>query len=70
VVVHNTHHALAECCRTELQESDPRVDALVASREAACARRDFGEADRRRNLLAAEGIVIQDTPKGPRWRRR
>jgi cysteinyl-tRNA synthetase len=49
--------------------SDPRVDALVAEREAARARRDFAESDRIRAVLAAEGIAIEDTPAGPRWRR-
>ncbi len=53
----------------EAQESDPRIDALVAEREAARKRRDFREADRLRDALAAERIVIEDTPQGPRWKR-
>jgi cysteinyl-tRNA synthetase len=53
----------------ELQESEPRIDALVAEREDARRRRDFREADRIRDLLAAEGVTIEDTPRGPRWRR-
>lgn len=52
------------------QESDPRVDALLAEREAARRRRDFATADRIRTDLEAEGIAIEDTPDGPRWRRR
>jgi len=55
--------------RAERRESDPRIDALVAEREAARRRRDFCEADRLRDALAAEGIVLEDTPAGPRWRR-
>jgi cysteinyl-tRNA synthetase len=51
-------------------ESDPRIDALVAEREEARSRKDWGEADRIREALAAEGVVIEDTPEGPRWRRR
>jgi cysteinyl-tRNA synthetase len=54
----------------EAPESDPRIDALVAEREAARKRRDFREADRIRDELAAEGIAIEDGPQGPRWRRR
>ena len=54
----------------EAQESDPRIDALVAKREEARASRDFAEADRIREALADEGVVIDDTPEGPRWRRR
>ena len=55
--------------RTQLQESDPRIDARVADRERARRDRDFAEADRIRDALAAEGITIEDTKDGPRWRR-
>jgi cysteinyl-tRNA synthetase len=51
-------------------ESDPRIDALVAQREAARGAREFATADRIRKELEAEGIAIEDTPEGPRWRRR
>jgi cysteinyl-tRNA synthetase len=54
----------------DAQESDPRIDGLVAERQAARARRDFAEADRLRDALAAEGIVVDDTPEGPKWRRK
>jgi cysteinyl-tRNA synthetase len=56
--------------RARRQESDPRIDALVVQREEARARRDFAEADRIRDELAAEAIVVEDTPEGPRWRRK
>ena len=49
--------------------SDPRIDALVAEREAARAVRDFEAADRIRDALSAEGVQIIDTPEGVRWRR-
>jgi cysteinyl-tRNA synthetase len=55
--------------RAALQEQDPRIDALVAERLAARARRDFAEADRIRDLLRGEGIEIEDTRDGTRWRR-
>ncbi|HZO09438.1 MAG TPA: DALR domain-containing protein, partial [Myxococcota bacterium] len=55
--------------RAERRESDPRIDALVAEREAARRRRDFAAADRIRGELAAQGIALEDTPTGPRWRR-
>jgi len=55
--------------RSLIAESDPRIDALIAEREAARARRDFAASDRIRDQLAAEGVSIEDTPEGPRWRR-
>jgi len=55
--------------RSQITESDPRIDELLAEREAARARRDFAESDRIRDLLVEEGISIEDTPDGPRWRR-
>lgn len=58
-----------EVPRAAVRESDPRIDAQVAEREAARKRRDFAAADRVRDALAGEGIVIEDTPAGPRWRR-
>ncbi|MBW2231393.1 MAG: cysteine--tRNA ligase [Deltaproteobacteria bacterium] len=51
-------------------ESDPRIDGLVAERQAARAGKDFATADRIRDELDAEGIGIVDTPEGPRWRRK
>jgi len=56
--------------RSQVAESDPRIDALIAEREAARARRDFAASDRIRDELAAEGVSVEDTPEGPRWRRR
>lgn len=50
--------------------SDPRIDALVAERQAAREAKDYATSDRIRDDLAAEGIEIVDTPTGPTWRRR
>lgn len=52
-----------------IQESDPRIDALLSEREAARASKDWATADRVRDELLAEGIVIEDSPEGPKWRR-
>jgi cysteinyl-tRNA synthetase len=53
----------------DAQQSDPRIDALVAERFAARQARDFATADRIRAQLDAEGIEIQDGKDGSKWRR-
>jgi len=50
-------------------EVDARIDALVEAREAARRAKDWAEADRIRDELTALGIVVEDTPNGPKWRR-
>ena len=49
--------------------SDSDIDALVEARQQARADKDFAEADRLRDQLAAAGVVVEDTPAGPRWKR-
>src|SRR4051794_7718355 len=44
------------------------VPAMLEAREAARSRKDFADADRIRDALAAAGVVLEDTPAGPRWR--
>ena len=48
---------------------DARIQALVDERNAAKKARDFARADALRDQLAAEGIVLEDTPQGVRWKR-
>jgi cysteinyl-tRNA synthetase len=44
-----------------------KVDALLAERTAARARKDFKESDRIRDELAAMGVVIKDSKDGTTW---
>jgi cysteinyl-tRNA synthetase len=48
---------------------DGRIDRLVIARTKAKQRRDFAEADRIRDALAAEGVLLEDGPVGTIWRR-
>ena len=43
------------------------VDAFIAQRAAARARKDFKESDRIRDELAAMGVVIKDSKEGTTW---
>ncbi|MCC5066910.1 cysteine--tRNA ligase [Xanthomonas campestris] len=48
---------------------DARIAALVDERSAAKKAKDFARADAIRQQLADEGIVLEDTPQGVRWKR-
>ena len=57
--------------RTESTDLLATVDSLVRlalqAREDARSRRDYAAADGIRDQLAAAGVVVEDTPSGPRW---
>ncbi|KRB07014.1 cysteine--tRNA ligase [Lysobacter sp. Root690] len=48
---------------------DARIQALVDERNQAKKDRDFARADAIRQQLADEGILLEDTPAGVRWKR-
>ncbi len=49
---------------------EAHVRSRIAARQEARKRRDFKAADAVRDELAAEGILLEDTPAGVRWRRK
>jgi len=50
-------------------DDDARIQGLVDERNAAKQARDFARADAIRRQLADEGILLEDTAGGVRWRR-
>ncbi|HET7275353.1 MAG TPA: cysteine--tRNA ligase [Longimicrobiaceae bacterium] len=43
------------------------VDERIEARQSARKDRDFARADAIRDELAARGVIVEDTPHGPRW---
>jgi cysteinyl-tRNA synthetase len=52
------------------QEVPSEITDLLDQRQAARKARDFKQADALRDALLAKGWTIEDTPKGPRLKRR
>ena len=48
---------------------DADIEALIAERQEARAKKDFARADAIRDELAAQGIKLLDTKEGVRWTR-
>jgi cysteinyl-tRNA synthetase len=54
-------------------DGDPdaeKIEALIAARAAARTGKDFAEADRIRDEIAAMGVEITDGPQGTTWSRK
>ena len=48
---------------------DDEIEALIAARNEARKNKNWAEADRIRDELKAQGIVLEDTPQGVKWHR-
>jgi cysteinyl-tRNA synthetase len=53
------------------KSNDVAIDGLIKlaleQREAARLRKDFAAADAIRDQIASLGVIVEDTPNGPRW---
>ena len=50
-------------------DMEHRIQSMVEARNRAREERDFATADRLRAELEAEGVRLEDTPAGTRWKR-
>jgi cysteinyl-tRNA synthetase len=50
--------------------SEDEIERRIQERLEARKRRDFAESDRIRDELASQGVILEDTPQGTRWKRR
>lgn len=48
---------------------DQDIEALIEERQAARQNKDFERADAIRDQLKNQGIILEDTPQGIRWKR-
>ena len=49
--------------------SDAEIETAIAARQAARKAKDFKESDRIRDALKAQGVILEDGPKGTTWKR-
>jgi cysteinyl-tRNA synthetase len=50
-------------------DDDARIQSLIDERDLAKKARDFARSDAIRDQLAAEGVLLEDTAQGVRWKR-
>ena len=51
------------------EEETQEIERLVNQREEARKKKDWAEADKVRDELTKLGVVVEDTPEGPVWRK-
>lgn len=54
---------------TALQISEAEIESLLSKRSAAKLAKDYAQADAIRRNLETLGVIVEDTPQGPTWKR-
>lgn len=75
-VIAEVHDTIGRLCdvlgiitKTEKEILDADVEALIEERQAARKAKNFARADEIRDTLAAQGIILEDTREGVKWKR-
>ena len=53
----------------EEENLDGEIEKMIEERQAARKARDFKRADEIRDELLAQGIILEDTREGVKWKR-
>ena len=55
--------------KVEKEILDSDIEALIEERQAARKAKNFARADEIRDMLADQGIILEDTREGVKWKR-
>jgi cysteinyl-tRNA synthetase len=54
---------------TKEESLNERIEKLIEERQNARKNKDFALADKIRDDLKEEGIILEDTPQGVKWKK-
>jgi cysteinyl-tRNA synthetase len=52
------------------QEIDAEIEGLIQKRTEARKNKNYALADKIRDDLLAQGVILEDTPQGVKWKRK
>ena len=55
--------------KVEVEILDEEIEQLILDRQQARKDKNFARADEIRDLLLAQGIILEDTREGVKWKR-
>ncbi|MDE5864364.1 MAG: cysteine--tRNA ligase [Lachnospiraceae bacterium] len=68
-IIANLCDILGIITKVEEEILDSDIEALIEERQAARKAKNFARADEIRDLLAAQGIILEDTREGVKWKK-
>ena len=75
-VVKTAYETIGKLCdvlgiitKQEKEILDSDIEALIEERQAARKAKNFARADEIRDMLAEQGIILEDTREGVKWKR-